>query len=154
MTKINLFVRFLQEDGFRPKIDEDDDIVFKFEGKTHYIETNESDESYFRLILPNFWQIDTPEEESHALVVMSEVNAEIKVAKIYQRKDSIHATVEMFIDPMEGFKQVFPRCLGCIQAAVAAFREKMKAYFQSEIPRCDPFPNLLEEQADEQNDED
>ena len=154
MTKKKLFMRFLREDGFRPKIDEDDDIVFKFEGKTHYIETNESDESYFRLILPNFWQIDTPEEESHALVVMSEVNAEIKVAKIYQRKDSIHATVEMFIDPMEGFKQVFPRCLGCIQAAVAAFRKKMKAYFQSEIPRCDSFPNLLEEQADEQNDED
>ena len=154
MTKKKLFMRFLREDGFRPKIDEDDDIVFKFEGKTHYIETNELDESYFRLILPNFWQIDTPEEESHALVVMSEVNAEIKVAKIYQRKDSINATVEMFIDPMEGFKQVFPRCLGCIQAAVAAFREKMKAYFQSEIPRCDPFPNLLEEQADEQNDED
>jgi len=154
MTKKKLFMRFLREDGFRPKIDEDDDIVFKFEGKTHYIETNESDESYFRLILPNFWQIDTPEEESHALVVMSEVNAEIKVAKIYQRRDSIHATVEMFIDPMEGFKQVFPRCLGCIQAAVAAFREKMKAYFQSKIPRCDPCPNLLEEQADEQNDED
>jgi len=154
MTKKKLFMRFLREDGFRPKIDEDDDIVFKFEGKTHYIETNELDESYFRLILPNFWQIDTPEEESHALVVMSEVNAEIKVAKIYQRKDSIHATVEMFIDPMEGFKQVFPRCLGCIQAAVDAFRKKMKAYFQSEIPRCDPFPKLLEEQADEQNDED
>ena len=153
MTKKKLFMRVLREEGFRPKIDEDDDIVFKFEGKTLYIETNESDESYFRLIFPNFWQIDTPEEESHALVVMSEVNAEIKVAKIYQRKDSIHATVEMFIDPMEGFKQVFPRCLGCIQAAVAAFREKMKAYFQSEIPRSDPFPNLLEEQADEQNDE-
>ena len=149
MTKKKLFMRFLREEGFRPKIDEDDDIVFKFEGKTLYIETNESDESYFRLIFPNFWQIDTPEEESHALVVMSEVNAEIKVAKIYQRKDSIHATVEMFIDPMEGFKQVFPRCLGCIQAAVAAFREKMKAYFQSEIPRCDPFPN----QSDDQNDE-
>ena len=110
MTKKKLFMRFLREDGFRPKIDEDD-IVFKFEGKTHYIETNESDESYFRLILPNFWQIDTPEEESHALVVMSEVNAEIKVAKIYQRKDSIYATVEMFIDSMEGFKQVFPRCM-------------------------------------------
>ena len=154
MTKKKLFMRYLREEGFRPRIDEDDDIVFKFQGKTHFIETNESDESYFRLIFPNFWQIDTPEAESHALVVMSEVNAEIKVAKIYQRKDSIHATVEMFIDPMEGFKQVFPRCLGCIQAAVAAFREKMKAYFQSEIPRCDPFPNLLEEQADEQNDED
>ena len=106
------------------------------------------------MILPNFWQIDTPEEESHALEVQSQVNAEIKVAKIYQRKDNIHATVEMFIDPMEGFKQVFPRCLGCIQAAVAAFSEKMKVHFQSEIPRCDPFPNLLEDQSDEQNDED
>lgn len=31
MTKINLFVRFLQEEGFRPKIDENDDIVFKCE---------------------------------------------------------------------------------------------------------------------------
>ena len=84
---------------------------------------------------------------------MSEVNSEIKVAKIYQRRESIHATVEMFIDPMEGFKQVFPRCLGCIQAAIAAFSEKMKVHFQSEIPRCDPS-NLLEDQSDEQNDED
>ena len=29
MTKKKLFMRFLREDGFRPKIDEDDDIVFK-----------------------------------------------------------------------------------------------------------------------------
>ena len=154
MTKKKLFMRFLREEGFRPKVDEDDDIVFKCEGKSYYIEASESDESYFRLILPNFWQIDNPDEERHALVVMSEVNAEIKVAKIYQRRDSIHATVEMFIDPMEGFKLVFPRCLGCIQAAIAAFSEKMKVHFQSEIPRCDPFPNLLEDQSDEQNDED
>ena len=154
MTKKKLFMRFLREEGFRPKIDEDDDIVFKCEGKSYYIEASESDESYFRLILPNFWQIDTPEEERHALVVMSEVNAEIKVAKIYQRKDSIHATVEMFIDPMEGFKQVFPRCLGCIQATIAAFSEKMKVYFQSEVPRFDSSPNLLEDLSDEQNDED
>jgi hypothetical protein len=29
----------------------------------------------------------------------------------------------------------------------------MKVHFQSEIPRCDPFPNLLEDQSDEQKDE-
>ena len=154
MTKKKLFMRFLREEGFRPKVDEDDDIVFKCEGKSYYIEASESDESYFRLILPNFWQIESPEEESHSLVVMSEVNAEIKVAKIYQRRDSIHATVEMFIDPMDGFKQVFPRCLGCIQAAIAAFIENMKVHFKSYIPRCDHFPNLLEDLSDEQNDED
>ena len=144
-------MRLFREECFRPKID-DDDIFFKFEGKTHYLEISESDESYFRLILPDFWQIDTPEEERHALVVMSEVNAQIKVAKIYQRKNCINATVEMFIDPMKGFKQVFPKFLGCIQAAIAAFSKKMKVHFQSEISRCDHFPNLLEDQSDEQND--
>jgi hypothetical protein len=28
MTKKKLFMRFLREEGFRPKIDEDDDLVF------------------------------------------------------------------------------------------------------------------------------
>ena len=35
MTKINLFVRFLQEEGFSPKIDENDDIDFKCEGTSY-----------------------------------------------------------------------------------------------------------------------
>ena len=153
MTKKKLFMKFLREEGFRPRIDEDDDIVFKCEGKTYYLETNESDESYFRLILPNFWQIDSPEEERHALVMMSQVNAEVKVAKIYQRDENIHAAVEMFIDPMAGFKQVFPRCIGCMQAAIGAFREKMKVYFQAEVPRFDSSPSLFEDLTDEQNDD-
>ena len=151
MTKKHLFMQFLKEEGFRPKIDEDDDIIFKCEGKSYYLEASETDESYFRLILPNFWQIDTPEEEQHALIAMSEVNAEIKVAKIYQRMENIHATVEMFIDPMEGFKRVFPRCLGCIQAAISTFSDKMKVHFQSEVPRFDSSPNLLEDLSDEAN---
>lgn len=153
MSKKKLFMKHLREEGFRPKFDDDGDILFKCEGKLYYLELNESDHSYFRLVLPSFWQIDTPEEERHALVVMSEVNAEIKVAKIYQRKENIYATVEMFIDPMDGFKSIFSRCLGCIQTAVASFVEKMKVHFHSESPQIDRSPNLLEDFSEEQNEE-
>lgn len=150
MTKKRLFMRFLKEEGFRPKI-EDDDVVFKCEGKYYFLEINESDDSYFRLISPNFWEIDTPSEEEHALVIMNQVNAEIKVAKLYQCRDNIHAAVEQFIDPMEGFKTVFPRCLACLQFATTSFLEKMQACLHTETPNIKPMLEFNEDETDDQS---
>lgn len=150
MTKKRLLMKFLKDEGFRPKIDDDDDIVFKCEGKHYFLEINESDASYFRLIFPNFWGIDTPSEEEHALIIMNQVNAEIKVAKLYQRKDKIHAAVEMFIDPMKGFKTVFPRCLACLQIATNSFVEKMQEYLDAEISKFKPMLEFNEDEPEDQ----
>ena len=43
MTKKKLFMRFLREESFRLKIDEDDDIVLKSSGTSYYIEASESE---------------------------------------------------------------------------------------------------------------
>ncbi|MCL6595365.1 MAG: hypothetical protein K6V73_04045, partial [Firmicutes bacterium] len=52
------YLEFLAEEGYRPRLDADGDVVFKVEGGAYYILLDE-DEEFFRLIYPNFWPLET-----------------------------------------------------------------------------------------------
>ena len=80
-----MYLDFLVEQGFAPKIDNDNDVVFKYEGKTFLISIDEQDEQYFRLIFPNFWSVNDTTELSKALKVANDVNSSIKVATVIIR---------------------------------------------------------------------
>ena len=85
MEHQKMYLDFLVEQGFAPKIDNDNDVVFKYEGKTFLISIDEQDEQYFRLIFPNFWSVNDTTELSKALKVANDVNSSIKVATVIIR---------------------------------------------------------------------
>ncbi len=126
-AKVKIIVSFLKEQGYCPKVDDDGDVAFKFEGSTYFIDEAGSDEEFFRLVYPNFWPIETMEEENNSKIALNEVNCELKVAKVFQIRDSVWAAIEMFIDPFENFQNVFSRCLGCLQHSANLFSEKMRS---------------------------
>ena len=122
-----LYFNYLREEGYAPKYDNDGDVIFKSEGKTLIVSINERDQSFIRLILPNFWELESEMEASKALRVANEVNHEIKVAKIVIVQENVWATAEIFIDSTPDFDDFFNRLIAVVLHAQKDFGEKMLA---------------------------
>ncbi len=120
-----MYRHFLIEEGYAPKVDEDGDVTFKFEGASFFIAVDEEDDQFFRIVLPNFWPIESEDEREQVAAAALRATMNAKVAKVFPIRDDTWATVEMFCSPPETFKPVFRRCLRAILAAVENFREGM-----------------------------
>lgn len=122
-----MYMNFLKEEGFRPELDEDGDIVFKREGATFLIIISEKDPNFFMLALANIWKIESEEELVKAIVSANQANDKSKVAKTYiTETQKVWVSVEAFLDEPTDFKKVFDRSLRAIDNAVAVFVEKMR----------------------------
>lgn len=119
------YLEFLANEGYRPVLDGDGDVVFKVEGYMYYISVEE-DEAFFRLIFPNFWPLETEAERTRAERAALRVTARMKVVKVLTTERGVLATVEMFATVPESVYPVFQRCVQTIQGAVRAFIEEMR----------------------------
>ncbi|HOJ13411.1 MAG TPA: hypothetical protein PLS81_04775 [Deltaproteobacteria bacterium] len=129
MTKSELAARytdFLTDQGFRPEIDKDGDVKFLFEGGLYYILVSEKDPEFFRLVYPNFWEIESDEEKMKATIAASFATADTKVAKVILVGNNVWASVESFFESPDHFKGVFRRSISAIRTAVSSFRDNMK----------------------------
>lgn len=130
MTKTEMYLQFLKEEGYVPRTDDDGDIIFKVEGGSYLLFAAEDDQEFFRLAFPFFWEIESEEERQRALVAASRVTADMKLAKVYLVEDNVWASVEMLIDPIENFKPVFRRSLDILRHSVHEFGTAMKTPVQ------------------------
>lgn len=125
MTKLDDYHRFLTEEGFRPQMDGKDFLSFRHDGGTYVIPAEEKDSEYFRMLFPNFWSIDSPDERARALAAASEVTASIKAAKVFVLGDDTMAAIELFLPRPEDFRAVFPRALHVLKLASDRFAASM-----------------------------
>lgn len=123
-----LYMDFLSGEGYRPTVDNDGDVVFKVEGGLYYIDVDADDAVYFRVVYPNFWSIENPDELLRAKAAANHATATTKVAKVYVRPDETDtiAAVEIYVDPPEDFRAVFTRAIGALQHAASTFRMVMR----------------------------
>jgi hypothetical protein len=122
---------YLVEEGFRPEIDEDGDIKFKREGKIYYIQTNDSDDEFLRIIAFNIWSLDTVQEKRIALRLANKATRNFKVAKvIVSAANNAWATVELLVRDMESFTAFFYRSMSVLDEAVLEFRTDMHRAMQ------------------------
>ncbi len=122
-----MYHAFLLEEGYSPKIDEDGDVVFKFEGGNYVILIDEDDEDYFVLLYPSFWSIESEEERAKVILAALQATTKTKVAKVLPGDDNTTAAIEMFCSPPEAIRPVFQRALRALSVAVRNFREAMLA---------------------------
>jgi hypothetical protein len=127
MKKVELYEQFLKEEGFAPDVDADGDVMFKFEGGTYYILSNENDPRYFAMIFPNFWTIESADELQKAYAAANDVSRDTKVVKVHVngKQSNVNASVEVYVDEPGGFKPFLKRALTVLQYAVSQFRTKM-----------------------------
>ena len=130
-----MYLDYLRQEGYEGKIDEDGDVLFKFEGGTYFVLIEEEDEMFFQIMFPSFWPIESEEEGAWVEKAAQLATRSTKVAKVYPQRDNVTASVELLCVPPEAFKAVFRRALRCIQAGVTKFRAEM-----SELDAAAPQP--------------
>jgi hypothetical protein len=123
---MNLYLDYLRDEGYRPGLDRDGDIKFKHEGRTYLLLVDEQDTACVRLIFPNFWGLDTPDEKRKAVEAAERATAETKVSKVYLVGDNVWAAFEMLCTPPETLKAVFARAIRTLKTASSKFAEQVR----------------------------
>jgi hypothetical protein len=121
-----LYVEYLSDQGYKPEVDGDGDVVFRAEGISYCISVDEKDIQYFRVVCPNYWKIESDDERAEALEALSHSNARCKVAKSYILRGQVWSSVEIFVERPTAFKVLFARSLSALQFGVRTFADKMR----------------------------
>lgn len=125
--------RWLEAEGFRPRLDDDGDLLFDFEGGHYCILSRSSDAEFVHLIYPNFWSIESEEERVRAIQAAHDATRDTKVAKIYVHGDAVHAAVETFHMDVGGFNQTLMRSLSAIRTARGKFTSAMVGSGEADV---------------------
>ena len=120
-----LYTNFLNEKGYENSIDGDGDVQFKHNDRTFFIEVNEDDTEFFRVVLANIWPIESVSEGLQVVQACDEVNRTMKCTKAYTTNDDVWIAVELFVGRPDAFKDVFERCLSAIELGVSTFVDEM-----------------------------
>lgn len=91
--------------GYKPTVDDDDDICVRYQMKNIFFMTGSEEEQYVTAILPQFQEVNEG-EEALVLAVCNKVNRDTKLAKVYidQTFKSVSASCEFFYTDMESLK--------------------------------------------------
>jgi hypothetical protein len=117
---------FLEKQDIEGWVDEDGDIQFTYNDRTFFIEVDESDTEFFRLVLANIWPIESEIERLQVLEAVDYANAQIKVAKAFMVRDNVWISVEVFVEDPGDYEAFFDRSLSVIELGVERFVEKMR----------------------------
>ena len=122
-----MYTNFLIEEGYKPSIDSDGDVVFRVEGKTFWIDIDEKDLESFRIVFSNFWEIESLAEKLKVYEVMNYINRTTKVAKVFMspKEDDVSMDANIFVNKPEDFKYHFSRMLDLLFYEIIEFRDKM-----------------------------
>lgn len=118
-----MFMGYLEDNGYDDAfIDDDGDVQFTYNDHEYFIETNEDNNQFFRVVLWNFWPIESITESVQAAFACNEVNKERLVAKAYiTNDDQVWIACEAFFDSPDQFKPVFERMLEQIELGIDTF---------------------------------
>ena len=122
-----MFVSYLETEGYDEVfIDADGDVQFEVDGYNYYVEVNEGDPEFARVVLFGFWSIDSMAEHMKALQACHDITKDYKVIKAYITDgDNVYIASEMFVSRPEDFRKHLPRSLSIISDAKDDFIEAM-----------------------------
>lgn len=125
-TMQKMYTEYLKSEGYPVELDDDGDVLFKFEGNTYFIQIDPEDTDFFRIVLPNFWPVKDDNERQKVLEAVNYANAESKTSKVFIVRNNVWASIELFVADPEDFKTIFKRSMSALQYGVYNFVMKMK----------------------------
>lgn len=120
------YLRFLRARGYDPYIDRDGDVQFQAEGLTLYLRVDAQRPTFFRLVLPNFWPIETAAELAQARRACDDTNRQVEGVKLYVQRQNVWLAVEQFMGQPDDFEAWFEPCLAAALLGVKTFRLEMR----------------------------
>ena len=125
MNLKEMMLQYLKEEGFCPKEDEFT-IDFKCEGRNYAFFYDEDDDQYFRLMMPNIYEV-TDENREAVLRALNETNSSIKVVKAYTLiPQAVWVGFEVLVDSTPVLADLVPRGLKMLRAAQNKFYEEIQ----------------------------
>lgn len=115
----------LEKMGYTGTVDSDGDVRFVHDESTYFIQVDEDDANFFRLVLANIWPIESELERLQVIKAIDAVNAKVKVAKGFIVGDDVWISVEVFHQP--GDHEAFlERYITVIELFVEYYVEEMQ----------------------------
>lgn len=125
MNLKELMLDYLREEGFCPK-ETEYGLDFKCEGKTFVFFYDEEDEQYFRLMMPNIFEV-TEENRDAVLRALNKTNSDLKVVKAYTPiPDAVWVGFEVLVDSTPVLADFVPRSLNMLRMAQQKFYEAIQ----------------------------
>lgn len=125
MNLKELMLQYLKEEGFCPKEDEYS-IDFKCEGRTFAFLYDNDDDQYFRLMMPNIFEV-TDENREVVLRALNETNSSVKVVKAYTPiPQAVWIGFEVLVDSTPVLADIVPRGLNMLRTAQRTFYEEIQ----------------------------
>ena len=124
MNKKELILQILEKMGYKPEIDNDGDIMLRFQMKSVFVLTGDEDERYVSVMLPQFHEI-VDGEETLVLAVCNKMTRELKLVKVYvdQTFKNVTATCEFFYANEEALEDNLAQSLEFLGVVRSVFKK-------------------------------
>ena len=126
MTKKEQIMATLEKMGYCPELDNDGDILLRYQMKSIFVLTGDEDDSYVSVMLPQFHEIEEG-KETLVLAVCNKMTRELKLAKVYvdQTFKNVSATCEFYYANEESLEQNLRQSLQLIGVVRTVLRKNM-----------------------------
>lgn len=122
---------FLGEEGFRPNLDEDGDVFFKYEGMTYLVITASNEPTVLTLVLPYFWPLEDAAERTRALEAAMVAHRHVRIGRVTVLEDNVSASVNAYLPDEDSFRAVLLSSLDGLKYLFLKFREHMHAQLEN-----------------------
>lgn len=122
----SMFMSYLENEGITGWVDSDGDVQFKYNDHNYYIGVPGSDQEFIRVVLFNFWEVESNTEAIQVAFACDAVNREMKVAKAYTTSnDKVQIACELFLRRPQHLEPILKRCIDSIESSIDKFVEEM-----------------------------
>ncbi|ACO47752.1 hypothetical protein DEDE109153_17705 [Deinococcus deserti] len=97
---------FLAEEGFRPSLDDDGDVLFKYEGSLYLLVTASNEPTVLTLLLPYFWPLDDAAERERALEAAMYAHRNVRIGRVTVLEENVTASVNAYLPDDSSFRAV------------------------------------------------
>lgn len=82
MNKRELILRVIEGLGYKPQVDDDGDVMIRYQMKTIFVLVGDEDDTYTLLTMSNFCDVEDGAEHI-ALAVCNKLTRDLRLAKVY-----------------------------------------------------------------------
>lgn len=124
MEKRELVIQTLEKMGYKPEVDDEGDVVFRYQMKTLCVLVGDENKNYASVMFPQFYEIDDG-EEMLVMAVCNKMARDLKLVKVYidQTFKNVSADCEFFFTNEEDLEHNLTHSLEILSVVRSVFKK-------------------------------
>jgi|GEM_PF-6549503 len=126
---------YLASEGYKPSIDEDDDVVFKAEGYSFYVDNDKSDDTYLQIVLPYIMELDEDDFLSSmaAMAACNQITQNKKIVQAYISDDGdVMLCTDTYIGSAGNMNEFIDSSIIFMIRAISAFHDEYESMMKED----------------------